>query len=214
MKGNFLAVDTSGGYLTVIARKDGRVHTLFERDCAAQHSVRLMPAVEEALSALSLAAEDCGFFCAVTGPGSFTGIRIGISAVKGLCAATGAPALGVTSLEALAYTAEGAVLSVVPAGRGFYYVCAFGADKKPVSPPARVDGEELARLAREYPACSYGPLPVPYTEADPAAGLLAAVEAAGEERLGELAAFYLKKSQAEEEREAREARRPAGEGKA
>ena len=54
MKGNFLAVDTSGGYLTVLARKDGRVHTLFERDCAAQHSVRLMPAVEEALPALAL----------------------------------------------------------------------------------------------------------------------------------------------------------------
>ena len=203
MKGNFFAVDTSGGYLTVLARKDGRVHTLFERDCAAQHSVRLMPAVEEALAALALSLAECNFFCAVTGPGSFTGIRIGISAVKGLCAATGAPALGVTSLEELAYTAEGAVLSVVPAGRGFYYVCAFGADKKPVSAPARVDGAALARLAQEFPARSYEPLPVPHTLADPAAGLCAAIEAAGEERLGELAAFYLKKSQAEEEREAR-----------
>lgn len=203
MKGNFLAVDTSGGYLTVLARKDGRVHTLFERDCAAQHSVRLMPAVEEALAALALPPAECNFFCAVTGPGSFTGIRIGISAVKGLCAATGAPALGVTSLEALAYTAEGAVLSVVPAGRGFYYVCAYDADKKPVSDPARVDGAALARLAQEFPARSYEPLPVPHTLAAPAAGLCAAIEAAGEERLGELAAFYLKKSQAEEEREAR-----------
>lgn len=145
-------MDTSGGYLTVLARKDGRVHTLFERDCAAQHSVRLMPAVEEALAALALPPAECNFFCAVTGPGSFTGIRIGISAVKGLCAATGAPALGVTSLEALAYTAEGAVLSVVPAGRGFYYVCAYDADKKPVSAPARVDGAALARLAQEFPA--------------------------------------------------------------
>ena len=95
MKGNFLAVDTSNGYLTILARKDGRVHTLYEPDCAAQHSVRLMPAAEEALAALSLPPADCAFFCAVTGPGSFTGIRIGISAVKGLCAATGAPALGV-----------------------------------------------------------------------------------------------------------------------
>lgn len=201
MKGNFLAVDTSNGYLTILARKDGRVHTLYEPDCAAQHSVRLMPAAEEALAALSLPPADCAFFCAVTGPGSFTGIRIGISAVKGLCAATGAPALGVTSLETLAYTAEGSVLSVVPAGRGFYYVCAFGGDKRPLFGPARVDGEELARLAAAYPAYSVQPLPVPHTLADPAAGLFAAIEAAGEDRLGELAAFYLKKSQAEEERE-------------
>lgn len=203
MKGNFLALDTAGGYLTVLAKKDGQVRTLFERDCAAQHSVRLLPAVEETLAALALAPADCGFFCAVTGPGSFTGIRIGISAVKGLCAATGKPALGVTSLEALAYTAEGALLSVVPAGRGAYYVCAFDEKKQPVFAPARVEEAALAALAERYAAVSAAPLPVPYTLADPAAGLLAAIEAAGEERLGELAAFYLKKSQAEEEREAR-----------
>ena len=210
MNGNFLAVDTSGSYLTVLARKDGRVHTLFEQDGAAQHSVRLMPAGEEVLAALSLAAEDCDFFCAVTGPGSFTGIRIGIAAVKGFCAAAGKPALGVTSLEALAYTAKGRVLAAIPAGRAFYYVCAFDEAKRPLIAPERADEARLRALAKEYPVCSFAPLPVPYTEADPAAGLYAAVCAADGARAGSLAAFYLKKSQAEEEREAR----IAGEGKA
>ena len=60
-----------------------------------------------------------------------------------------------------------------------------------------------ADLAREYTVCSYFPLPVPYRKADPAAGLLAAVRAAGKSDFGELSAFYLKKSQAEEEREGR-----------
>ncbi len=50
---------------------------------------------------------------------------------------------------------------------------------------------------------AYEPLPVPYTKADPAAGLAGAAESAKEEDFGEIGAFYLKKSQAEEERLAR-----------
>ena len=46
---------------------------------------------------------DCDFFAAVVGAGSFTGIRIGISAVKGFCAATGKPALPITSFDVAAY---------------------------------------------------------------------------------------------------------------
>ena len=103
----FLALDTTGGYLTVIAANGGAVHTVFEEDCAMQHSVRLMGAVEEALAAVRLAPQGCDFFCAVTGPGSFTGIRIGIAAVKGLAAAAGKPMLGRTSLQVLAYNARG-----------------------------------------------------------------------------------------------------------
>lgn len=204
MKGNFLAVDTSGGYLTVLARKDGRVHTLFERDCAAQHSVRLMPVVEEALAALALPPAECNFFCAVTGPGSFTGIRIGISAVKGFCAALAKPSLGVTSFAALAYNAEEKALAAIPAGRGFYYVCGFAEDKSIAYPPAYVGEETLAALSRGYTVYSFRPLPVPHRLADPAAGLLRAIGRAKESDFAPLAAFYLKKSQAEEARAAKE----------
>ena len=90
---NFIALDTSCEYLTVIARKDEKTRIIFEENCAMQHSVRLMDAIEEAAGAVGLAPAECDFFCAAVGPGSFTGIRIGISAVKGLCAATGKPAL-------------------------------------------------------------------------------------------------------------------------
>ena len=196
----YLAIDTSAGYLTVIA-KNGEPFVTFEPDCAMQHSVRLMDAVEETLAKAGMQPADCDFFCAVTGPGSFTGIRIGISTVKGFCAALHRPALGVTSFAALAYNAEGKVLAAIPAGRDFYYVCGFAEDKRVSLPPAYVSGERLARLAEEYPVYAYAPLPVPYTKADPAAGLLRAVEGAKEEDFGDISAFYLKKSQAEEERE-------------
>ena len=196
----FLALDTTGSYLTVIAANGDAVRTVFEENCAMQHSVRLMPAVEEALSAVSLAPEECDFFCAVTGPGSFTGIRIGIAAAKGLAAAAGKPTLGRTSLQVLAYNARGKALAAVPAGRGNYYVCGFEGDKSVYFPPACVGEEELGLLAQTYPVYAHAPLPLPYTQADPAEGLLAAVRAAEEGDFGSLTAFYLRRSQAEEER--------------
>lgn len=198
---NFLAIDTSNEYLTVIASKAGKAEVTFAPQCGMQHSVRLMGAVEETLQKADLSPEACDFFCAVTGPGSFTGIRIGVSAAKGFAGALSKPVLGITSFETLAYNAEGKSLAAIPAGRGFYYVCAFAKDKSVAVPPARVGEEELSRLAKEYPVYSYFPLPVPCVHADPAAGLLAAVRAAKEKDFGDLSAFYLKKSQAEEERE-------------
>lgn len=198
----FLAIDTSGEHLTVLA-KNGETFITFEENCAMQHSVRLMGAIDETLGRAGMRPADCDFFCAVTGPGSFTGIRIGISTVKGFCAALSKPALGVTSFAVLAYNAEGKALAVIPAGRGFYYVCGFAEDKSVCLAPAYVDGETLAALSREYPVYSYAPLPVPCAKADPAAGLLRAVESASAEDFGDISAFYLKKSQAEEEREAK-----------
>ncbi len=201
---NFLAIDTSNEYLTVIASKGGQTEVFFEPKCGMQHSVRLMSAIEETMQKAGLSPEACDFFAAVTGPGSFTGIRIGVSAAKGLAAALGKPVLGITSFETLAYNAEGKRLAAIPAGRGFYYVCGFSAGGTIACGPARVGEDELFRLCEEYAVRSFFPLPVDHEKADPAAGLLAAVLNAPEASFGDLSPFYLKKSQAEEEREAKE----------
>ena len=174
---NYLAVDTSNEYLTVIACKDGVETVAFEPHCGMQHSVRLMGAVEETLSRAGLSPEACDFFCAVTGPGSFTGIRIGISCAKGLSAALAKPAVGITSFQTLAYNAEGKALAAIAAGRGNYYVCGFAEDKSVCLEPAYVGEEKLRELAADFPVFSCDALPVPYVQADPAAGLLRAVQA-------------------------------------
>ena len=57
---NFLAIDTSNEYLTVIAAKNGRAEICFEPQCGMQHSVRLMGAVEETLAKAGLAPKDGG----------------------------------------------------------------------------------------------------------------------------------------------------------
>ena len=194
----FLAIDTASAHLSVLAVNGERAVLNHLADCALCHSVLLMKEAESALDGAGLRPAECDFFCAVTGPGSFTGIRIGISAAKGFCAAAGKPALGITSFETLAYNTETKALAAIPAGRGNFYVCGFAADKSILLSPQIVGADELARLAGEYTVCAAVPLFVPYFKADPAAGLLRAICAKSEKDLGDLAAFYLKKSQAEE----------------
>ena len=67
------------------------------------HSRTLMPMVDNALSQADLKIENIDAICVNAGPGSFTGIRIGVAAVKGLALATDKPCLGVSTLESIAY---------------------------------------------------------------------------------------------------------------
>ena len=67
------------------------------------HSVTLMPVVRDLVRNAELSMEDIGLFAVANGPGSFTGLRIGISAVKGLAFALSKPCAAVSTLEAMAY---------------------------------------------------------------------------------------------------------------
>lgn len=67
------------------------------------HSRTLMPMIDNALSQADMIIDNIDAFCVNAGPGSFTGIRIGVAAVKGLALASDKPCLGVSTLEAIAY---------------------------------------------------------------------------------------------------------------
>ncbi len=200
---NFLAVDTSNNHLAVLAVKNGVAHTVFIPDCAMKHSVSVMPAVEEVLKKADMRLEECDFFSAVVGAGSFTGIRIGISVVKGFCLAFGKPALPVTSFDVLAYNAlDGKVLCLVDALHDSYYACGYEQGKV-VYPPAYLSEQEVLDLAAEgytLVACTGLPLAekTAVTLVDPCVGLEKATKALGEmEKFGELSALYVRKSSAE-----------------
>ncbi len=186
----FLGVDTSGARLTVAVFNEGKV-TLRSEECAMRHSVLLMEAIEGVLQEAGLTLAACDFLACVVGPGSFTGVRIGISTVKGLCLAAGKPALAVTSFECLAYAdRRGKRLALIDAGRGCYYAQPF--DETPLS-PAFLTGEEVAELEK----AGYRAI-----HADPAEGFVLAAEAlAGRAAPADrLTALYLRKSAAEEGR--------------
>lgn len=197
---NFLAIDTSGKRLVVLAGKGEEVR-LIDADAALQHSVLLFPKIEEVLISLHLTPQECDFFACVTGPGSFTGIRIGIAAVKGLCMAAGKPALPVTSFEALAYAEKkGRIIALVDAGHDFYYACGYENGTKAVPPQYLPRSAVEEYISQGFEAVSSEPLRIPTRILSPAAGLLVA---AREKRCvppEQLEALYLRKSSAEERR--------------
>ena len=202
---NFLAVDTSCEYLTIVAVKDGQAQTAFLPDCAMRHSVTLMNEIDGLLQKSGWALSDFDYFAAVVGAGSFTGIRIGISAIKGFCLALNKPALPVTSFDVAAYNnvgGQGKRLCLIDALHDAYYVCGYDGDEI-VYPPAYITEQEVLALKEQgYTLVSCSILPIgqatEVVKADPATGLLNATAALAEKgQFGELTALYVRKSSAE-----------------
>ncbi len=130
-----LAIDTSGPVAGVAILRDGSL--VYESAAVNKltHSVNMMPMVEEALHRSGLSVEDIDLYAAVVGPGSFTGVRIGVSAVKGMAHGAGKPCIGVDALEALAAGlcgVEGIICPIQDARAGQVYGAAFHAGMPPV----------------------------------------------------------------------------------
>ena len=99
---NILMIDASGPACGVAVMKDGQIVCELQLTSGKTHSQRVMPMVDQALSMCEMTVADIDLFGAVAGPGSFTGVRIGVSSVKALAHAAGKPCIGVDALEALA----------------------------------------------------------------------------------------------------------------
>lgn len=132
---NILAVDTSGPVAGVAVLRDGEAAYEGAAVNRLTHSVNLMPMVEEALNRAGLEPSDVDLYAAVTGPGSFTGVRIGVSAVKGMAHGAGRPCIGVDALEALAAGAclsDALICPIQDARAGQVYGAAFLGGMPPV----------------------------------------------------------------------------------
>jgi tRNA threonylcarbamoyladenosine biosynthesis protein TsaB len=207
----FLAIDTANEYMCVLAYKDGKTAKAFLPDCSMRHSTELMGQVEKALTECGLTLDECDFFAAVVGAGSFTGIRIGVSAAKGFCLATGKPSLPITSFEVAAYNAlerGEKTLCVVDALHDAYYACGFDGENRVILPPAYLTEDEVLSLVDEGYALRALHSKEEWTiglaerakvqPCDPAEGLKNAVLAkAAAGAFGELNAVYVRKSSAE-----------------
>ncbi len=201
---NFVAVDTSGSYLTVVAGKRGEFYSVSIPNCSMKHSVSVMPAVDEVLKKADMTLGECDFFAAVVGAGSFTGIRIGISVVKGFCSAYNKPALPITSFAVAAYNSVDSekILCLVDALHDSYYACGYEKGEV-VYPPAYLSEAEVLQLIKEgYTLCGVGEFPISQKakvlSVDPVKGLERAVcELVKKDAFGELTALYVRKSSAE-----------------
>jgi len=123
-----LAVDTSGPYAGVALMEDGVVTHEIAACHGLTHSQTSLPMIEQALESAGLAPADVDLFAAVVGPGSFTGVRIGVCEAKGLAHACGKRIVGVDALEALAVNAfgfPGLICPILDARRSQVYCAAF-----------------------------------------------------------------------------------------
>lgn len=96
-----LSLDTSNAVASVSIIEDAKVLGEKFSEDQKTHSEKILPLVDALLSELSLKVSDIDMFCVCTGPGSFTGIRIGVATVKGIAQALNKKVFGVTALEGL-----------------------------------------------------------------------------------------------------------------
>src|SRR5918993_82488 len=142
-----LSIETAtlGGGVCV---SDGdSVRAMVAGDPALSHSNSLLSDINQCLQAADATIQDVQLFAAACGPGSFTGLRIGLATVKGLATSLERHCIGVPTLQAIAHSAgpSQATVSMLPAGRGEVFVQSLSVSADNVSeldaaahrPPAR-----------------------------------------------------------------------------
>ena len=123
-----LVLDTSGPVCGTAVMDETRVYSEFTAQNKNTHSASLMPMVEAAMNAAGKTVGDLNAVAVVTGPGSFTGVRIGVATAKGIAQGAQLPCIPVDALEALAASAgdfDGIICPIQDARAGQVYGAAF-----------------------------------------------------------------------------------------
>jgi len=171
-----LALDTStwiGGVALVESGPDAEPRTVIEltvdvRDSHADHVLRR---IDWLLAEAGWDKSSLDIYAATRGPGSFTGIRVGLGTVRGLSLSTGRPGVGETTLRALAEAhgpAEGPRLALMEAGRRELYGAGFDAEGSPAEPLDEPWLEARAELEARTNGKPWVVIPGPGTLLDPA----------------------------------------------
>jgi len=133
-----LALDSTAVVASVALCRDETPIASFHIKNGNTHSETLLPMVETVLKTAGFSVDDVDLFACSVGPGSFTGVRIGVATIKGLAFGKNKPCIGVSTLEALALNAvpfDGIICPVMNARRGQVYNALF-----------RYENEALVRL--------------------------------------------------------------------
>ena len=134
-------LDTSGPVAGAAVLQDGVVRCEIMASSGMTHSQSILPMAEEAFLRAGLSLQETDLFAVTVGPGSFTGVRIGVSTVKGLAHALGKPCVAVDALEAMAAGVQpfsGVICPLQDARAGQVYAAAF-------------EGRSLRRLMPDQP---------------------------------------------------------------
>ena len=159
----YLAFDASTEACSVALQIDDKVYSRFEL-CPQSHSLLLLPMIDEVLKEANISLHQLDGLIFGQGPGSFTGVRIGIGVAQGLAFSANLSVVGVSTLQAMAQsayekTAVTSVLSVIDARMSEVYNCFFKLDDKgimkPQCPETVLKPELLTEHYQEFGASFY-----------------------------------------------------------
>ncbi|MDO5111270.1 MAG: tRNA (adenosine(37)-N6)-threonylcarbamoyltransferase complex dimerization subunit type 1 TsaB [Clostridia bacterium] len=137
-----LALSTSGPIASACLLRDGVLQSFLQNEGGGTHSETIMPLIDRVLTSAGLAPRDIDLFAADVGPGSFTGVRIGVCASNAMAAANAKPVIGVSSLASLAYGRKGRACALLDARNGNGYAALFE-DGMCTLPPSAVVIEDF-----------------------------------------------------------------------
>ena len=148
-----LAIESSAKAASAAITENGRLIAQYMQKSALTHSRTLLSMAEHMLTDLDMTIEDIDVIAVARGPGSFTGIRIGVAAAKGLAWGADKPVCGISTLEAMAhhlYDRDGIICPVMDARRNQVYNALFeGGTLKRLSPDRAISLAELIEEAKK-----------------------------------------------------------------
>ncbi len=161
MNTKVLAIDTSTDYLSIALLEGERVMARFHEKAEMAHSRLLVPTIRDILKKAKLRLEDMDAFAISIGPGSFTGLRIGATTVKGLSYAMNRPIVAVPTFDVIArnYKArDGIICVVLDAKKNKVYSCVYSVKKgrvKRLSGYMLVPAADLVKIIGKYGKINY-----------------------------------------------------------
>jgi tRNA threonylcarbamoyl adenosine modification protein YeaZ len=148
-----ISFDTCNGFCSVALTLNGQLIDFIQEDLISKQAEKLFLLLEHILSSNHLEYSNLDAIAVNIGPGSFTGVRIGIAAAKGLKLATNKPLVGISGLQALAFSTSstGEIVVAMDARKDMVYMQTFSNDKKPKSLPLIATHDQaISLLPKQY----------------------------------------------------------------
>ena len=145
---NILAFDTSTSYESIALSHKGQIIADVTLKTKRTHSERLLPSVENLLAQTDMKLEDISGIAVSIGPGSFTGLRIGLSTAKGLCFGLKIPLYATSTLRSLANNSSATssrICALMDAGRGEFYYAVYLPDLTEIQKPSFAKIEQIVQ---------------------------------------------------------------------
>ncbi len=146
----YLAIDSAAARIGLILSVDGKIY-FSEQNNDRKASEVLLADIDALLNKAKITLSELDFFAVITGPGSFTGIRIGVNTVKSFAYALNKPVIAVTAFEKAAYNKLGSASTacVIKAYASLCFMCVIAPDRSVITPVECISYEDAAARIKE-----------------------------------------------------------------